>query len=250
MERIDVGSHALRVASSGGPPAEPVFLCLHGLVDTLAIWDRLEPRLAERGRVVRYDQRAHGESGAPPGPYRREDLAADGVAVLDSLGVERAVWVGHSMGGIVSMTAALAHPDRVAGLLLIGTASQCSEKVAGWYERIAVAGERDGLAGLAGAIYGKDAARRVEGFALGIAAVTRTLKSLYDDPLTPKLAGVDCPTLLLVGEKDPMGPKASAIIQREIRGAVLEVVPDEGHWVHVTAPDAVVTAVDGWLERK
>ena len=59
----------------------------------------------------------------------------------------KAVLVGHSMGGIVSMATALACAERVAGLVLIGTASQCSEKVASWYEQIAQAGETDGLDG-------------------------------------------------------------------------------------------------------
>ncbi len=152
MERLDVGAHRLRVASSGSGP--PDFVCLHGLVDTLEIWDRLAGPLSERGRALRYDQRGHGESDAPPGPYRREDLAGDAVALLDRLEIGRAVLVGHSLGGIVAMTMALVHPHRVAGLVLIGTASHCNEKVAGWYERIARAGERDGTAGLARAIYG------------------------------------------------------------------------------------------------
>jgi pimeloyl-ACP methyl ester carboxylesterase len=244
---IDVGGHRLRVEVSGQGP--PDLLCLHGLVDRLEIWDRMAAKLAERGRLIRVDQRGHGESEAPPGPYRRADLAADVVALIESLGSQRAVLVGHSMGGIVSMAAALAHPERVAGLVLVGTASRCSEKVAGWYERIAVAGERDGTAGLARAIYGEKTRKVVTGDAQGIAHVTRTLKSLYEDPLTPKLADIRCPVLLVVGEKDPMGPKASAIIADQLPDARLEVVPDCGHWVHVEQPEAVLTAFDQWAPR-
>ena len=243
-ERIDVGGHSLAVDAAGAGP--PHFVCLHGLVDHLGIWDRLAPELAARGRLIRFDQRGHGDSDAPPGPYAREDLAADVVSLLDALGVERAVLVGHSMGGIVSMATALAHPDRVAGLVLIGTASQCSEKVAGWYERIATAGERGGTDGIARAIYGDGSSKTVRGDAQGIAHVTRTLMSLHDDPLTPRLGDVGCPTQLLVGEKDPMGPKASAIIEREIPGATLEVVPGCGHWLHVEAPEVVMRAIDRW----
>ena len=158
---IDAGGHRVHVDISGNGP--PDLVCLHGLVDSVAIWDRVTPSLAERGRVVRLDQRGHGRSEAPPGPYRREDLASDVAAVLADRAIERAVLVGHSMGGIVSMTTALCHPDRVAGLVLIGTASQCNEKVAGWYERIAEAGERDGTAGLARAIYGEKSKKKIAG---------------------------------------------------------------------------------------
>ncbi|MAE96500.1 MAG: hypothetical protein CL910_17780 [Deltaproteobacteria bacterium] len=247
FRRVDAGGHELRLATQGEGPID--FLCLHGLVDRLEIWDRLAGPLSERGRVARLDQRGHGESEAPPGGYRREDLAADVSNVIRELGSPRVVLVGHSMGGIVAMTTALEHPEQVAGLVLIGTASQCSEKIAGWYERIALAGEKDGNAGLARAIYGEKSKKTILGDAQGIAHVTRTLKSLHDDPLTPKLASIACPVLLVVGDKDPMGPKASPIIAGQLPDAELAVVPDCGHWVHVEKPAAIVEAFDAWRHK-
>ncbi len=68
MERVRVGGHALRVeAARTGPPH---FVCLHGLVDTLEIWNHLARPLVQRGRVVRFDQHGHGESDAPPEGYQ------------------------------------------------------------------------------------------------------------------------------------------------------------------------------------
>jgi len=252
VREIDLGTHVLRVADhafrgTADGRGDPPFVCLHGLVDTLEIWDRLSGPLAERRRTLRLDQRGHGESGAPAGPYRREDLAADVVGLLDALGIERAVLVGHSMGGIISMTTAVAYPERVAGMVLLGTASRCNERTAQWYERIAQAGETDGCPGLARAIYGDKSKRRVTGDAKAIAAVTRTLASLYTDPLTPKLESLDCPVLLLVGEKDPMGPKASEIIAGALPDAKLQVLPGCGHWIHVEASDAVSDAIADWI---
>ncbi|MCP4037077.1 MAG: alpha/beta hydrolase [bacterium] len=244
---VDIGSHKLRLTLSGNGP--PDFLCLHGLVDRIEIWDHLGPSLSQRGRVACLDQRGHGGSEAPPGPYRREDLAADIAAVIHELGAEKAVLVGHSMGGIMSMATALAYPDQVAGLVLIGTASQCNEKTAGWYERIARAGEEDGNPGLVRAIYGEKSRKVIQGDPKGIAEVTRTLGSLYEDPLTPKLAAVTCPVLLIVGDKDPMGSKASSIIAEQLADAELVTVPDCGHWVHVSEPDAVLDAIDRFLPR-
>ena len=239
--RVDVGGHRLSLELSGGGP--PHFVCLHGLVDGLEIWQGLAQRLAGHGQVIRFDQRAHGDSDAPGGPYRREDLAADVDALLSQLEIERALLVGHSMGGIVAICTALAHPERVAGLVLLGTASECSEKVAGWYERIAQAGEAEGVDGIRHAIYGARSQRAIRGDAVGLAHVTRCLKSLHSDPLTPKLAALRCPTLLLVGERDPMGPGASVILQRAIPGAKLEVIAGRGHWLHVEAPDMVLEAL-------
>ena len=246
MTRVEAGTHTLAIDASGTGP--PDFVCIHGLVDTLRIWDRLSVPLAERGRVVRLDQRGHGRSTTPPGPYRREDLAGDVRRVLDAEKIERAILIGHSLGGIVAMTTALAFPERVAGLVLLGTASHCNERVVGWYERIAGAAETDGLEGLARTIYGKDSRRRVEGDPRGIAHVTRTLKSLYEDPLTPKLPSLLAPALLIVGEKDPMGARASEIIRDQLPLGTLEVLSGLGHWTHVEAPELVITALDRWLE--
>jgi pimeloyl-ACP methyl ester carboxylesterase len=246
---VSIGGHAINVLSRG--EGDRHFTCLHGLVDTLGIWKRLAPALEVRGRVTRIDQRGHGASGAPLGPYSRAQLAADVVGVLDAEGIDQTILVGHSMGGIVAMETALAYPDRIAGLVLIGTTSECREKVAGWYERIALAGERDGNAGLARAIYGEKSNKQVIGDAQGIAHVTRMLKSLFDDPLTPKLGDIRCPALMTVGEKDPMGPKASEIVYDAMPDGRAELlrVPDKGHWLQLEAVEPVVAALDAWLDK-
>ena len=244
--RVDLGGHSLRYSDAG--LRDPVFFCIHGLADTLEVWDELAGPLAARGRVVRIDQRGHGESGAPPGPCAREDLARDAIAVLDALAIERAILVGHSVGGIVAMAAALAAPERIAGLVLIGTASRCSEHTAAWYERIAQAAEQRGGDGLVRAIYGESSTRRVRGDAAAIAHVARMLTSLYGDPLTPRLGAIACPVLLLVGEKDLMGPKASQTIRDALPpgGAELVVMPNCGHWLQLDAPAEVIAALDRW----
>jgi pimeloyl-ACP methyl ester carboxylesterase len=247
--RVDVLGHALRVVTSG--VGERHFLCLHGLVDTLEVFDRLAPALEARGRVCRFDQRGHGASDAPPGPYARADLARDVLGVLDLEGVKRTVLVGHSLGGIVALETALTCPDRVAGLVLIGTASECRQEVARWYERIARAGETDGNAGLCRAIYGEASRKRIVGDAQGLAHVARMLTSLHDDPLTAKLTRLRCPVLLLVGENDPMGPRASEIVHDAIppRFAKLVQIPDRGHWLQLDATSRVAAEIDAWLDE-
>ena len=246
---LEIGDRRINLLSHG--QGERHFTCLHGLVDSLDIWKRLAPALEDRGRVTRIDQRGHGESGSPLGPYSRADLAADVVAVLDAEGIDQTILVGHSMGGIVAMQTALSYPERIKGLVLIGTTSECREKVAGWYERIALAGERDGAAGLGRAIYGEKSSKQIAGNAQGIAHVTRMLKSLYSDPLTPKLGDIRCPALLAVGEKDPMGPKASEIVHDAMPPGRSELlrVPDKGHWLQIESVEPLVSALDSWLEK-
>ena len=244
---VDVGGHRLRIRAVGQGP--PDFLCLHGLLDTLEVWHKVEPALAERGRVILVDQRGHGESDTPAGPYSRRDLASDLTSLLDTLGVERAFLIGHSMGGIVAMSTALASPERVAGLVLLGTASECSERIAGWYEELARTGETEGLPGLASRVFGPKSRRQVQGNATGIAHLTRTLRSLWDDPLTPQLARIECPALVIVGEKDQMGPKASTQIAHALPDATLHVLPGIGHWSHLECPTDLIHLIDTWMEN-
>ncbi|MBW2385880.1 MAG: alpha/beta hydrolase [Deltaproteobacteria bacterium] len=247
--RIPVGDYRLNILSHGA--GQRHFTCLHGLVDSLDIWKRLAPALESRGRVTRIDQRGHGASDSPVGPYSRSDLAGDVVGVLDAEGIDETILVGHSMGGIVAMATALEAPDRVGGLVLIGTTSECREKVADWYERIALAGEKDGNSGLGRAIYGEKSSKRIIGDARGIAHVTRMLKSLFTDPLTPRLGDIQCPALLAVGEKDPMGAKASEIVHDAMPPGRTELVrvPDKGHWLQIEAVDEIVAALDAWLAK-
>jgi pimeloyl-ACP methyl ester carboxylesterase len=150
---------------------------------------------------------------------------------------------------VVALATALAFPARVAGLALLGTTGQCSARIAEWYERIAVAAERDGIAGIRREIYGERSARPIHADPRGIASLVRMLAGLAADPLTPKLGALRCPALLVVGEKDPMGPRASALLAEAIPRAELVVLPGLGHWTHVEAPELVAAAIERWLPQ-
>ena len=243
--RIDRAGHVLHVETSG--PAPPRFLCLHGLADRSSIWEALAPGLAELGGVVLVDQRGHGESTAPPGPYARRDLADDVIAVLDRLRIERAVLIGHSMGAIVAMETAVAAPQRVRALVLIGATSQVNARAAAWYRTIAASAREDGTAGVRRAIFGPHSTRDIVGDAAGMGEVTLCLASLHDDPLTPRLAALRCPALVLVGDRDSLGTAGSEIIHRTLSGSRLEVMAGK-HWLHVDAAGAVLESIRRFLE--
>src|SRR5581483_4793692 len=96
-------------------------LLMQGLGYTREGWGPLRERLARRYRVLSYDNRGIGESEIPPGPYTVDELAADGVAVLDEAGVERAHVLGASLGGYAAQALAAAAPERVERLVLAST---------------------------------------------------------------------------------------------------------------------------------
>jgi pimeloyl-ACP methyl ester carboxylesterase len=104
--------------AQGDPSGVPVVL-LHGLSDTWRSFAPILPYLSGL-RAIAVTQRGHGDAPKPVDGYDIEALADDVIGVLDDAGVDHAVLVGHSMGSIVATRAAIAHPDRVAGLVLAG----------------------------------------------------------------------------------------------------------------------------------
>src|SRR5437762_13397505 len=98
-----------------GPPA----LLLHGIGNYGRYWDLFADAVAGRLKLVAPDARGHGESGRPAAGYAPADFTADALAILDALKIERAVVVGHSMGGLHSINLAARHPDRVRALVIV-----------------------------------------------------------------------------------------------------------------------------------
>jgi len=98
----------------------PVVL-LHGFPFSHHIWRAQIDALSDSFRIIAPDLRGHGQSPAPRGVYDMDLLASDVCALLDDLGIERAAWVGHSMGGYVLMAALRRHPRYVRGAALVAT---------------------------------------------------------------------------------------------------------------------------------
>ena len=96
-------------------------LLIHGLFMDHSIFDPQRETLARSHRLITPDLRGHGRSEHSSEERTLWDVMEDQVALLDKLGIEQAIWGGHSVAGPISLRAALRHPDRVAGLILIST---------------------------------------------------------------------------------------------------------------------------------
>ncbi|HEX8086447.1 MAG TPA: alpha/beta hydrolase [Solirubrobacteraceae bacterium] len=96
----------------------PALLLIAGIPALASDWSPLAERLAARRRVIAYDNRGSGASTVTPGPYTTRQLAADAVALLDALGIERADVFGMSLGGMIAQELALGWPERVSKLVL------------------------------------------------------------------------------------------------------------------------------------
>jgi non-heme chloroperoxidase len=112
-----------------GDPAGPAVILLHGLTDSWFSFSRILPGLSPVHRIYALDLRGHGDSDRPEDGYTPRDMAEDVIGFMDVLGIERATLVGHSMGAFVAREAALAAPNRIAGLVLIGSATTLRNEV-------------------------------------------------------------------------------------------------------------------------
>lgn len=111
---------SLPYLEQGDPSGVPVVL-LHAWADSLRFFEPLLPLLPDRLHVLVPSQRGHGDADKPAGGYTLQDFSDDVGAFLDELGIDAAIMVGHSSGGYVAQRFAVDHPDRVLGLMLIGS---------------------------------------------------------------------------------------------------------------------------------
>lgn len=119
-----------------GPPAAPVLVLSNSIGTTMGMWDAQLAALSQSFRVLRYDTRGHGASGAPAGPYSLDRLGYDVVELLDALGLDRVHFCGLSLGGFIGQWLGYRQPSRIDHLILANTAAHLEPR-SFWDGRIA-----------------------------------------------------------------------------------------------------------------
>ena len=118
-----------------GSDSAPALMLSNSLGTDLTMWDDQASAFAEHFRLIRYDRRGHGQSGAPKGPYSFDRFGRDILGVLDALGVKKTNWCGLSMGGMDGQWLGANAPDRVERLVLANTHYHYADK-APWADRL------------------------------------------------------------------------------------------------------------------
>jgi pimeloyl-ACP methyl ester carboxylesterase len=119
LTRKTNGARTIELRVWEWPGDSPATLLLHGIGNYGRYWDFFADAVAGRLRLIATDARGHGESGKPGDGYAPHEFVADALAVLDTLAIERALIVGHSMGGTHAIRLAAAHPGRVERLVVV-----------------------------------------------------------------------------------------------------------------------------------
>ncbi|WP_350278367.1 3-oxoadipate enol-lactonase [Kribbella sp. HUAS MG21] len=238
-----------------GRPDAPTVVLANSLGSTWEMWDANLAEWEQHFRVVRFDTRGHGRSSVPPGPYTIDDLADDVVELLDLLGIERAHFVGLSLGGMTGMRLAARNPSRVDRLVVLCTGARLDPSSA-WTDRADLVRAK-GTAAVAEAVvrrwYTADwlaehpdvrkeseemvASTPADGYA-GCCEVIATM-DLLDD-----LGTITAPTLAIAGAEDPATPpwQLERIADTVADGKLL-VVPRAAHLASAQRPEVVSPAV-------
>ena len=242
-----------------GPP----LVLIHGIGASRHSWDGLVKAVRHKFRCIAYDLRGHGLSPKPQPPYTLEDLVEDLEALRAELGIEKAHFAGHSLGGMIGPAYARRYPGRVLSLGVLSTAAFRTQDDSSKVKAVVAAMRAKGIAPVLETL--KDrwftpefATRRPE-------VISRRLQQVIDtDPevflsvfdiyagteMAPWLHEVKAPALVLTGENDGgCPPRLNEQIAKALPGSELVVLPGLRHAILLEGPEAVAAPMLRFLAR-
>jgi 3-oxoadipate enol-lactonase len=221
-----------------GPHGAPVLVLSGSIGSTEDMWLPQREALSGEYRVISYDHRGHGKSPVPDGPYSVEELAADVLALLDRLQIEKTHFCGLSMGGAVGMWLGRYHPHRMDQLVLACTSAYFGSPEF-WAERAGHA-RTDGMEWIADFSLGRwlteefietnpETAERVRTMIANTPAdgYANACAALGEWDFANELPELPTPTLIIAGAQDPAAP------------------PDHARDIAARAPRSKVAVLDG-----
>jgi len=200
-----------------GIDGAPWLIFSNSLATNLHMWDQQAADLRNLFRILRYDQRGHGQTEAPAGRYTFELLVADVIALMDALGVARAHWCGVSMGCATGMGLVQKHPGRFDRMVLCDNPGRSSPET------------------LKANPPHMDIIRRMI-LATPVNGFIGCSTALGDHDFRPLMPQVKNPVLYMTGEKDGHNAAAMKVMQQELPGSQYIVLPGAGHISNMDQP--------------
>jgi 3-oxoadipate enol-lactonase len=258
MPTIEANGISVNYQIDGADNA-PALLMSNSLGTNLHMWDNQVEALTKRFRVIRYDTRGHGRSGAPSFPYTFAMLGADAIALMDALKLSKVRFCGLSMGGMIGMWLARHAPSRIEQLVLCNTAAKFGMPDI-WNQRIATV-RASGMKTITDSVierwFTKDFRQRSPKAIDPIVEMLHTTKpegyagncaAIRDVDQRWTIADIKTPTLVIGGKHDPATPyEAAELIAKRIPGAKL-VGLDAAHLSNIEQPEAFSKALNDFLK--
>lgn len=252
----------LPYVEQGDASGVPVIF-LHGYTDSWRSFELLLPYLPERVRAFGLTQRGHGDASRPETGYSQSDFAADVAAFMDAVGLQSAVIVGHSMGGLNAQRFAIDYPDRTNGVVLISTATNCRDNsnVVEFYET--------GILQLSDPVP-EEFAREFQESTLAQPIPESQLEVFVQESLklpariwkavagefmiadfSDELGKIKAPTLILCGGRDTYFPlPEQETLAEKIENSEVLIYAENGHSPHWENPEQVSTDLVNFIENK
>lgn len=251
----DVTIHYKFYAGGNGVP----LVFLNSLGSDMRIWDGVVAEFVGGRAVVCMDKRGHGLSDCPAAPYGMEELTDDVVGVLDHLGIEAAVIIGDSVGGMMALDFGMRYGGRTAGLVLCDTAAKIGTREY-WDERVENL-RKGGIEPIADGVLERwFSPQFIEGEPAAYNGyrnmLTRTplegyigvCEAIRDADLRGGAAEMETPTLVLCGAEDRATmPEVVRGLAELLPNGRFELIEGAGHIPSIERPAAVVEAIGGYL---
>jgi 3-oxoadipate enol-lactonase len=232
----------------------PVVVLSNSLGTNFSMWDPQAPALEREFRLLRYDQRGHGQTSTTPGPYTIEMLARDLLRLLDSLKLDKVNFCGLSMGGLTGMWLGVHAPERFQKLIISNTGAKIGTPEV-WNPRIETV-RKSGMKSIAAAVVERWYTREFRAASPKDAAATLRMlentppegyagccEAIRDCDLLDAISSIRIPTLVISGAKDPATPPASGrFIADKIPGARYVELP-AAHLSNIEAPEQFTNEV-------
>lgn len=236
----------VRIAYDDVGAGDPTVVLLHGLFGNRGYYAEQVEHLAAHQRVLSIDLRAHGASNVPEEGYSLDVFADDVIRVCEQAGVRRAVFCGHSFP--VALKVAVRRPEMAAGLVLLDGVVLLPERErkmqAGFANVLETDQWREAALGFFGGL-AADAADRVRA---DITAAPRVyaapmVRDVASSDYADDLLAVRCP-MMYIHARVPLDLDRLRLIRPD---AIIEAIPNVGHWPMLTAPDQLNAALDRFL---
>jgi len=253
---------------------ELTFILLHGFGASLFSWHEVTAPLSDYGTVIAYDRPAFGLTERPmewdsENPYSQQSQVELVIGLMDALGIEKAILVGNSAGGTISMLAALQYPERVQALILVDPAVYAGGGAPAWVRPVLKTPQMNRLGPLVarqlqaqGVEFIKTAwhdplkitPETFEGYQKPLQAENWD-KALWfltvasqESGLAERLDELTLPTLVITGDDDRIVPTEQSLrLADELPNADLRVIAQSGHLPHEEHPDLFMQAVTEFL---
>lgn len=228
-------------------------LLTHGFGASTGMWQPQIDAFQDTYRLIPWDMRGHGASDSPDDQalYSHDHTVEDMRALLDHLGIDRAVIAGHSLGGFLSLAFHVAYPERVRALIVqgCGPGYRNPETRARWNERTerrAQTLEDKGLEALGG---GSEVRVSMQRSAAGLAKAARGMLAQVDARVIDHLPHIRVPTLILAGEGDAPYLSGIKYMAERIPNASKVIIANAGHGANVEQPAVFNDVVQRFLAQ-